>query len=163
MKPKPIRHFERYGIYSDGTVINLKTLKIIKPYPVAKGYLRVDLVDKNRRLQAYVHRLVAEAFLNNPHDYDQVNHKDGNKQNNDVNNLEWCSAEMNARHAAENGLTNNKKVELIAIQLKDLDRYPALADYAKRHGITPDEVRYRIVGTQRSDDVLLIRLDGQSK
>ena len=58
------------------------------------GYLRVSLNGK----PAYVHRLVAKAFIPNPHHYPDVNHKDEDKQNDQVNNLEWCTSQYNNRY-----------------------------------------------------------------
>lgn len=63
-------------------------------------YLSVNLCGKKK----YIHRLVAEAFIKNENNYDIVNHKDGNKLNCSIDNLEWCSSSKNAKHAWENGL-----------------------------------------------------------
>ncbi len=73
-----------------------------------KGYLRVR-VSKSRK-EKYtlsVHRLVAEAFIPNPQKLPQVNHKDGNKKNNCVQNLEWCNNSYNQIHACKTGLNNH--------------------------------------------------------
>lgn len=83
--------------------------RILKPAKDAKGYLRVALA-KGRALKTYkVHRLVAQAFVDNPEKKPQVNHIDGNKQNNCLLNLEWVTNKENAIHAAKNGLWTYKK------------------------------------------------------
>lgn len=70
----------------------------------AKGYFRVALSKNGKSETRKVHRLVAEAFLPNPKNLPQVNHKDGNKQNNAVENLEWCDGSENLHHAYLIGL-----------------------------------------------------------
>lgn len=68
----------------------------LKPNVSNNGYEQVTLYNKNRERHKYlVHKLVAEAFLSNPHNYPCVNHKDENKLNNSVDNLEWCSYAYN--------------------------------------------------------------------
>lgn len=95
---KPIKGYEGlYMISNWGRVKSFKFGKerILKPVTNSSGYLLVILC-KDRKVKAFtVHRLVAEAFLPNPHNYPCVNHKDENKQNNNVSNLEWCSAQYN--------------------------------------------------------------------
>lgn len=69
---------------------------ILKPIVKSDGYTLVNLYYAHRKFKArYVHRLVAQAFLPNPNNYPQVNHKDENKQNNRAENLEWCTAHYN--------------------------------------------------------------------
>lgn len=61
-----------------------------------RGYLTVGLINQNHECKKYlIHRLVAEAFIPNPNNYKEVNHKDENKTNNNVNNLEWCTRAYN--------------------------------------------------------------------
>lgn len=67
-------------------------------------YYVVGLAKSGRTRQHYVHRLVAQAFIPNPENLKFVNHKDGDKLNNKVDNLEWCTIEYNNRHAFKNGL-----------------------------------------------------------
>ena len=69
-----------------------------------KGYLLVDLYKDGERSKKRVNRLVAEAFIPNPDNKPEVNHKDGNKSNNNVDNLEWATKKENCRHAWDNGL-----------------------------------------------------------
>lgn len=75
----------------------------------SKHYWRLYLPIKGGRKVFTVHRLVAEAFIPNPDNLPQVNHIDGNKDNNCVSNLEWCNQSHNIRHAHITGLISNKK------------------------------------------------------
>lgn len=78
--------------------------KILKPILNEKGYCRVDLSKSGKSKRHRVHRLVAKTFLPNPYNLLEVNHIDGNKQNNNVNNLEWCSRSYNMKEAYKLGL-----------------------------------------------------------
>lgn len=82
--------------------------KILKNKINHNGYLMAYL-SQNKKIKCFrVHRLVAEAFIPNPENKPQVNHKDGNKQNNCVDNLEWCTAKENTDHAIKNKFRENK-------------------------------------------------------
>ena len=76
------------------------TYKRNKTYVRSNGYVQVVLKirKENRLRRVYIHRLVAETFLNNFNNYSQVNHIDENKLNNNLDNLEWCSAKYNLLH-----------------------------------------------------------------
>jgi hypothetical protein len=74
-----------------------------------QGYPTVGLFIEGGRKTARVHRLVAEAFLENPGKLPQVNHKDGDKENSELFNLEWCTQSHNTIHAHRNGLMKNSK------------------------------------------------------
>lgn len=76
--------------------------RILSQRPNPKGYLYCHVGGKHRS----VHRLVAQSFVTNPDNLPQVNHKDGNKQNNSADNLEWVTNQENQRHAVKNGLRN---------------------------------------------------------
>lgn len=81
-----------------------------KPYDKENGYKAVMLKIGDSKRSYLIHRLVAECFLPNPNNYRCVNHKDGNKTNNTVNNLEWCTHTENMIHAYKNGLIKKKGV-----------------------------------------------------
>ena len=66
------------------------------------GYYQIQLYKNNKAKNFVVHRLVAEAFIPNPDDLPQVNHKDHNRLNNRVENLEWCTAKYNSNHKRNN-------------------------------------------------------------
>lgn len=103
---KPIAHFEnRYLISPDGVAMNLANNTPLTPIRNPNGYLKVGLADgKGGHKQLSLHVLVAKHYLPNPYGYDQVNHKDGNKENCSVENLEWCSCQQNIQHALATGL-----------------------------------------------------------
>lgn len=92
---KNIKNYEGLYEVSDlGNVRNAKTKKQLYYSTSNNGYLRVGLFNKKRKMFS-IHRLVAEAFISNPNNFDIVNHKDFNKTNNMVSNLEWCDSKYN--------------------------------------------------------------------
>lgn len=93
-----------YEVSNLGKVRNMRTGRILKPGPDKDGYLLICLYKNGRRTTNKLHRLVAQAFLPNS-SKPQINHKDEDKTNNCVNNLEWCDAKYNANYG-----TRNKKV-----------------------------------------------------
>jgi len=106
---KPIKGYEGYyEVDSQGNVYSCKTNRarrkgILKPHE-KNGYLAVNLILNGKTKHYYIHRLVAEAFIPNPDSLREVNHKDTNKHNNCVDNLEWCDRRYNLQHSYDNGL-----------------------------------------------------------
>lgn len=92
-----------YAITEDGQVWSFKTNKFIKSHLSGSGYFNVTLRIDGRTVSKQVHRLVAETFIPNPECKIQVNHKDCDKLNNRVSNLEWCTGKENMKHASKNG------------------------------------------------------------
>ena len=100
---KPIKDFEeKYAISNYGKIKNIKTNKILKEKKNKRGYLYIGLFKNKKQYAFRINRLVAQAFIPNPNNYPQVNHKDENKLNNCVNNLEWCTAKYNANYGNRN-------------------------------------------------------------
>lgn len=99
---KEIAGFEGlYAVSNKGRVKNLETGKVLKNWSNPQGYPFVALYKGDgTSKQITVHRLVATAFIPNPLNLPQVNHKDENKTNNDVSNLEWCTPSQNQRYSA---------------------------------------------------------------
>lgn len=98
-----------YKISNYGKVKTSKTGRILSPAIDMCGYERVCLFKMDRRRRYKVHRLVAITFIPNPDNKEQVNHKDGNKRNNNIDNLEWVTNEENMHHSRENGLHDGHK------------------------------------------------------
>ena len=99
--PIPNTH---YSISSEGRVRNNETNKMKSMDATSDGYHKVDLYSNGKRTSVRVHRLVAEAFIPNPNKLPQINHIDGNKENNNVKNLEWVNNSQNMIHAYRTGL-----------------------------------------------------------
>jgi len=103
---KPIIGFDnKYEVSNFGRVLSkhFNTKKVLKQTPNRLGYQTVCLVDKPKNKLKTVHSLVASAFLNNKLNKPQVNHKDGNKLNNNLQNLEWVTSSENIIHAFKFG------------------------------------------------------------
>ena len=94
---KTIEGFENYEVSTWGNIRG--KYGVLKPYKNKKGYLKVGLYKDGKNNKKRVNRLVAQAFIPNPHCLPQVNHKDGNKLNNSYTNLEWVTNEENCYHA----------------------------------------------------------------
>lgn len=106
---KKIEGFEKckidYLIYENGEIYSKKTSKFLKCSTDSKGYKYLDLRHSNCKYRCpKIHRLVALAFIPNPDNLPQINHKDGNKNNNSIDNLEWCTNLYNTIEAVRLGL-----------------------------------------------------------
>ena len=115
-------------IYNDGikgeNKFYISEEKIINGRIDPKGYLRVALCKDNKQKDYSIHRLVAIAFIPNPNNKPCVNHKDGNKQNNNVENLEWCTYSENLKHAYKMGLKKKiRNIDTYGIRLTKYNTY----------------------------------------
>lgn len=94
-----------YTVSDKGEVFSYLSRGPIKPKKAKTGYLEVCLYNGRKKKYLLLHRIIASAFIENPENHPEVNHKDGNRANNKVSNLEWCSRDENLKHAYETGLT----------------------------------------------------------
>jgi hypothetical protein len=99
----------RIIVFKDGTFYNINHLRWINGYNI-NGYIMVSVsVNNGCKEREYAHRMVAMLYVPNPNNYKSVNHKDGNKKNNHVSNLEWVTYKENTAHAIESGLFKIKQ------------------------------------------------------
>ena len=157
---RPVKGYE--GIYAVSSKGRLKTLgrvvahkilgiqrrqQVIHSYtsdPVF-DYICVGLWNNGKTKQRQLHRLVAEAFIPNPENKPQVNHKDGNKRNNCVENLEWCTTRENCLHAIRTGLSNADGKSKQVKSLTTMQIFPSIAAASRCTGITINSVRESLV------------------
>ena len=99
-----VENFPNYSVSTHGRVINNKKKKLLQYNIMKNGCARVDLCNKFGVKHFNVHRLVASTFIENKYNKEFVNHIDGNKTNNHINNLEWVTPAENTKHAIESGL-----------------------------------------------------------
>lgn len=94
----PVPNYPDYTVYEDGRIWSNKTNKFLKPNYTERGYASIELFNSDGHRRFLIHRLVANAFIPNPHNLPQVNHKDENPTNNAASNLEWCTAKYNMNY-----------------------------------------------------------------
>ena len=112
-----------YEVSNLGNVRNGTTKKILSPRPTPTGYLRVHISVGNGRKDFYIHRLVAEAFIPNPNNYQVVNHLDNNPANNHANNLEWVTQKQNVAYAQSQDRMPNWPDKKPVIGYKDGEKF----------------------------------------
>ena len=135
-KWKIINNFSNYEISTEGRVRNLKTQYILKGRESKSGYLQVFIkndIDGDFKNQ-YIHRLVAIHFIENPNNKKEVNHIDGNKLNNTLENLEWCTSSENQKHR-QNILgkrkTSQRRIGKFSKDGKLLEEFDSITSAAK--------------------------------
>lgn len=103
---KILEDFPNYKIYKNGDIYSITSKRMLTPCLSKTGYVYITLIHRDgKRRSKTLHSLLATAFLDNPDKLPQVNHIDGVKHNNDLNNLEWSSPSHNVRHAFTKKLT----------------------------------------------------------
>lgn len=155
-----VGYYGKYEVSSDGRIRNIITGKILIPSVSKTGYLFVNLDRPDLpRKNAFVHRLVAEAFIPNPQNKSQVNHKDGDKTNNRTENLEWVTPAENVRHSysvlgkkpSMEGKTGGLNRNSIPVYQYDLDgkfvkSWDGISAAARAVGCNPSQIINQIAG-----------------
>lgn len=95
---------DNYWATKDGRIYSTKRNRYLKQRVGPRGYMMVNLSIDGKCKTFTMHRLIASTFIPNPDNKEQINHIDGNKTNNSIDNLEWCTASQNVTHAVNTGL-----------------------------------------------------------
>lgn len=149
---KKVNGYTRYEVSNMGRVRNIHTKELKAIRQTKTGYFITDLKENGKKKTSYIHRLVAEAFIPNPNGLPQVNHKDENKKNNAVGNLEWCTAIYNNKYGTHNERIKATKTEVYGKKVAQVDCktgdvlkvYDSLTEGAKAVGVTKQAIKYAI-------------------
>lgn len=150
-----------YAVSNMGIILGCKTNKPLKGITSTGGYKYIIVKETKENQTNYhhikIHRLIAEAFLKNPENYKCVNHIDGNKTNNRVDNLEWCNYSQNIRHAINNKLMNTakginpkRKVKQFDINGNYIKTWDRIKDIEDEYNISHSAIRFCCLGKMKT-------------
>lgn len=160
-----IGYEESYQISDKGRIFTKRRLdgnriiygRELHPQITEDGYLKVGLTKNSETKRFYVHRLVAQHFIKNPQNLPQVNHKDGNKFNNNVSNLEWCTKSQNQEHAVKNSLMQHgearpgaKLTEKDVLEIYKLKGVLPAKEIAAHYGVSKNTINVILRGKKWS-------------
>lgn len=123
-----------YSVTSCGRVYSYKSKRFLKLSKNKDGYLKVNLYKNGKAKTCMIHRLVAETYIPNPSNLPQINHKDENKENNCINNLEWCDSKYNINYGTRNersAISRGKPVRCLETKIV----YPSVREAERQTGI----------------------------
>ena len=128
---KSFRQSSKYGCQKE---------YILKPAIANNGYAQVTLYDNTKKRKFLVHRLVATAFIPNPSNFPQINHKDENRLNNSIENLEWCTAEYNNAY----GTARIRATDTLSKPIEQVDIYGRVVAVYRSARIASELLNYSL-------------------
>ena len=146
---RELKENNKYEINEKGIVRSKKTKKELRYWETTTGYNTVSLCHNNKQKTYYIHRLMANNFLDNPKNYNEVNHIDGNKKNNSLDNLEWCDHKHNIREAYDNNLIkkvygkkhpSSKKIKQTIIKTGEVIVWDSMMDAKRKMGYSTGSI-----------------------
>lgn len=138
-----------YAVSIYGDVWSYRRKKFLVKCPTKKGYLYVILSKNGNKEHAYVHRLVAQAYIPNPDNLAQVNHKDEDKTNNNVDNLEWCTTKYNINYGT--GVERRVKTSGFHIRCVETgEEFDSINQCYYRHGWRATSISEHLRGLRRN-------------
>ena len=143
---RDIKGFEGiYAVTSCGRVWSYRKNKFLKPGDNGKGYLFVGLCKNGKRYQILVHRLVSEAYIPNPNNLSEVNHKDEIKSHNWINNLEWCDHKYNINYGT---LIEKISTKIQCVETKEV--FDSLTDCERKTGCYEGSISHHLKGRREN-------------
>ena len=143
-----VRSLDRVVTYKDGRIARFKG-KVLKSRITKDGYFQVQLSKGDNPKTIKIHRLVAEVFIPNPHRLSEVNHKDEDKTNNDVSNLEWCSHEYNSRYGTRGQRIAKKHGKPLMAYVPGEDapafKFESMTEAAKHFEVSSETIRQALL------------------
>ncbi|QGN59904.1 NUMOD4 domain-containing protein [Leuconostoc citreum] len=139
---KTIKDFTNYEVSTNGEVRNKKSGNTLKPREQANGYLLVSLYVNGKVTQKYVHRIVAETFIQNPENKEQVNHLNECKSDNRADNLGWTTAQENSNYGTRNDRVAVALSKPIIVLYRDdiYEEYPSATVAARELGVSRQSI-----------------------
>lgn len=143
---EPVKGFEKYYLVNRfGDIVRLRNRNgkqycHLKPYKDKDGYLRVKLYSKDKSIWIGVHKVVAMTFLPNPNNYSMVNHKNFIRDDNRIDNLEWCDAKENVQWSITHFVGSNYK-SVIRIDMEgNIEEYDSISEAARINQLHPSNI-----------------------
>lgn len=145
-----VRSDSRLLILDNGKKIKIKE-RILIPWETNSGYLRVTLSDNKRKVNVYIHKLVAKYFIDNLYNYNNINHLDENKKNNCFDNLEWCTSKNNTIFSLHKRKVNFHPVPVDKYDINNnfICSYNSITEAAKSEKTSTKNIRYCLLGRNK--------------
>jgi len=123
--------------------------RVLKQYPNKGGYLKVDISINGTKVHRKVHRLVAQTFIPNPDNLPEVNHKDCDRTNNNISNLEWCTHEYNMQYKNKYGKSLGHPVLAINLTTLEVSRFPSQGETSRKLRMSDGNINEVIKGKRK--------------